>query len=170
MKNMFDRERERTVCFTGHRSLGPDFDARQLAETVGRLMDEGYDTFLDGMAIGFDLAAFETVLEERKKRPDLDVKIVACVPCLTQDVKFGTEDKARYRRLLEVADIRHVLHENYVYGCMDERNRLMVDNAALCVSYLNKCSGGTYYTTRYAISKDVRVIYTGRDGGFSSPD
>lgn len=53
-----------TVAFTGHRTYrGEAGDA--LRRAVVRLYGRGFRTFLSGMAVGFDLAAAEAVLELR---------------------------------------------------------------------------------------------------------
>lgn len=54
---------ERTACvaFTGHRRYRGEADDA-LAQTVEELCRAGFRTFLSGMALGFDLAAAETVL------------------------------------------------------------------------------------------------------------
>ena len=54
-----------SVAFTGHRTYrGAAADA--LRRTVGELYARGFRNFLSGMAVGFDLAAAEAVLELRE--------------------------------------------------------------------------------------------------------
>ena len=66
-------ERETTLCFTGHRpekictpfdEASPFIDGvkHQLQARILAAVDQGYTTFLCGMAMGFDLAAAEAVL------------------------------------------------------------------------------------------------------------
>ena len=63
--------RERTVCFTGHRSEKlPKGDAlerlrQRLSEEIEKAIQDGYDTFLFGGAYGFDLMAAEEVLKKK---------------------------------------------------------------------------------------------------------
>ena len=57
-----------SVAFTGHRTYrGAAADA--LRRTVGELYARGFRNFLSGMAMGFDLAAAEAVLELRERAP-----------------------------------------------------------------------------------------------------
>ena len=66
-----------SVAFTGHRTYrGAAADA--LRRTVGELYARGFRNFLSGMAVGFDLAAAEAVLELRERAPG--VRLVAAVP------------------------------------------------------------------------------------------
>ena len=59
-------DRRTSVAFTGHRTYrGAAADA--LRRTVGELYARGFRTFLSGMAVGFDLAAAEAVLELRER-------------------------------------------------------------------------------------------------------
>ena len=41
---------------------------------------------------------------------------------------------------------------------MHERNRYLVDNSGLCLCYLVKRGGGTYYTVQYAKKQGLPVI------------
>ena len=54
-------------AFTGHRQLGEDFSARKLKKEIKKMMEAGVETFYNGMAMGFDLIAAETVLKWKKK-------------------------------------------------------------------------------------------------------
>lgn len=110
-------------------------------------MEGGVTTFLNGVAVGFDLLAAEYVLELKKKFPN--VKLIACVPCYGQEKKYSTEDKARYIKIIKNADEVVALAEHYFRGCMQNRDRYMVDNAELLICYCRKTTGGTAYTVRY---------------------
>ena len=41
---------------------------------------------------------------------------------------------------------------------MHKRNRHLVDNSSVCVCYLNRESGGTAYTVRYAKEKGLEIV------------
>lgn len=57
-----------TVAFTGHRTYCGEASAA-LAAAIRGLHAHGFRTFLCGMAVGFDLAAAEAVLELRDSLP-----------------------------------------------------------------------------------------------------
>ena len=41
---------------------------------------------------------------------------------------------------------------------MHKRNRHLVNSSSICLCYLNKQSGGTFYTVNYAYRKGLKVI------------
>ena len=57
-----------------------------------------------------------------------------------------------------MSDETRVLAPNYYDGCMQVRNRYMVDRSYICVAYMARLHGGTLSTVRYAISQDVPVV------------
>lgn len=136
-----------TCAFTGHRVLESDFSARALKKEVENLILKGAETFLNGMAMGFDLIAAETVLKLKKKYPF--IKLIACIPCYNQERGFSERDKKRYARILKKADAAELISENYFNGCMQKRDRYMADRADALVAYLKKEKGGTAYTVKY---------------------
>ena len=80
-------------CFTGHRVLKKDFSDEKVSEVIDKLINNGYKTFLVGMAIGFDTEAFKVLLEIKK---DIPLKIIACIPCLNQQARFNLKQKEEY--------------------------------------------------------------------------
>ena len=147
---------ETTCAFTGHRVIRDPIDTAFFERCVQGLIDKGFDTFLCGMAMGFDLLAGETVVRLKKKNPQ--VKLIACVPCPDQDRYFTAEDKERYRVLLAECDEVKMLSDKFYKGCMLRRDRYMVDNSSVVFGYGRNHKGGTYYTITYAQSKKKRVI------------
>lgn len=147
----------KSVCFTGHRIIKKDFNRDDLKKVVEELIEGGYNRFLCGMALGFDMLAFEVVKDIKNEYEG--ISIIACVPCRDQAKRYPRAEKNRYERLLKSADEVIVLKEEYDEYCMKERDRYMVDNSSVCVSYLYKSTGGAYYTTRYAVEKDREIIY-----------
>jgi len=149
-----------TVCFTGHRSIPPEWEReiRDAAENALRtLVMRGYDTFLLGGALGFDTLAQLTAMHLREEFPFL--RIVMAIPCLNQDAQWQEKDRRIYRLLLRTADERIVLRENYTAGCMLERNRFMVEHSSACVACFDgRQRGGTAYTVRCARQQGLTVI------------
>ena len=145
------------VCaFTGHRSLsGTDFDEHLLERVILNLVKNGYTRFLCGMAVGFDMKAAQAVLALKER---YDIELVACLPCTNQSERFSARSKAIYDEILGQCDERIVLGEEYERGCMQRRDRYLVDNCDVLVSFLRKNSGGTYYTVNYARKSNKKVI------------
>ena len=135
-----------TCVFTGHRDLGEDFSKKTLKKQIESLIKEGVNTFLNGMAIGFDLIAAECVLGFVKKYPQ--VKLIACVPCYGQEKYFSETDKKRYVNILKKAHNKVVLSDHYFNGCMQQRDKYMVERADVMIAYCKKTTGGAAYTVK----------------------
>lgn len=150
--------RTQSVCFTGHRTLGrADADALSALDALlESLYAKKYRDFLCGGALGFDLYAAERVVALRDRHPD--VRLISCIPCTEQSVKWQERDKARYQRLLYLSDEVRVLSRFYYEGCMQVRNRYMVDRSSVCVSYMKRMRGGTFSTVSYALSQDLILV------------
>jgi uncharacterized phage-like protein YoqJ len=155
VNNTYFINRAKAVAVSGHRSLASDFNRELLEKTFIILIENGFDTFLVGMAVGFDTECFK-ILE--KIREQKNIKIIACIPCRHQDLNFNFLQKREYRKMLDVADEKILLQEEYDNYCMLKRNKFMVDNCSTLITYLRKTTGGTAYTERYAHQKNVPVI------------
>ena len=153
---MIDIIKEKTVSVTGHRVLRADFDKNKVKEVFLERIRLGYDTFLIGMAVGFDTVCFQILEEIRKLLP---IKIIACIPCLHQDQKFSFTQKREYERMLTSADEKILISKEYTPYCMQKRNMFMVDNSNLLVAYLRESKGGAKNTVEYAKNKNVSIIF-----------
>lgn len=150
--------RTESVCFTGHRFLGKA-DAAGLARLAGLLeilYARGYRDFLCGGAFGFDLYAAEQVVALRNRHPD--ARLISCLPCENQNKYWRTYDQNRFRRLLYLSDEVRVLSPFYYEGCMQVRNRYMVDRSSVCVAYMKRLRGGTNSTVAYAGTQDLILL------------
>ena len=147
------------ICiFTGHRELPastePLYDA--LLRHITALYDDGCTDFVSGGAMGFDLLAAEAVLALRPLYPDM--RLVMILPCLGQERAYSAADKERYRALLDQADmVRYTAHQ-YYRGCMLTRDRVMAEAAHHCICWLTRSTGGTAYTVRQCVLRDVPII------------
>ena len=148
-------DRKKTCAFTGHRNIRPDFDAELLKSVIKRIVGMGFDTFLCGMAIGFDSVCFGILEEIRKEK---DIKIIACIPCLSQSYKYNYRQKREYERMKAAADEAVIISEEYTPYCMQKRNMFMVDNCEILVCYLREDRGGTFNTVKYAEKKGVKIV------------
>ncbi|MBR2645960.1 MAG: DUF1273 family protein [Clostridia bacterium] len=155
-----EEKREIKSCvFTGHRELGEDFSPKKLYEETEKLIKRGVDTFYSGMAMGFDIMAAFAVLFLKKKYPH--VKLVACIPCYGQEKNFPTETQAHYAEILKKADEKVLLSEHYYQGCMQVRDKYMVDNSDVMIAYCKKSKGGAAYTVGYFKKKypDGEIVF-----------
>lgn len=150
--------REKTVCFTGHRKIPlekKDEITRRLKETLIQLINRGYLYFGAGGALGFDTMAEQAVLSLKEEYPQ--IKLILVLPCKSQANAWSTEDKEVYMEIIRKADKVVYTSQEYFRGCMQKRNRHLVDFSSVCVCYLTKDTGGSAYTVRYAISKGLSI-------------
>lgn len=151
--------KSRTCCFSGHRSL-PQCDLEQIAErtkeAIVASIQDGYCFFDAGGALGFDTLAAKAVLELKILYPE--IKLILVLPCKDQSVRWNAADITEYERIKSSADKVVYTSEHYYNGCMQKRNRHLVDNSSLCICYLSSKTGGTAYTVDYAKKNGCRVI------------
>lgn len=150
---------KRSCAFSGHRNL-PKNRLSEIAfllrQEIIRQIEAGVCDFYCGGALGFDTLAALTILDLMPLYPH--IRLILALPCKNQDRGWSTRDKERYRYIKERAHKTIILHEQYVYGCMQERNRYLVDHAQCLIAYLTQLRGGTYYTFNYAKDEDVSVV------------
>ena len=157
-----------TCCFTGHRpqSLPWGFNEQderclkmkeQLKMEIIKAIENGYTTFISGMALGFDMICAEMVLELKKTFPR--IKLIGAIPCKTQDKLWKEKDKQRYRSLLTQLDSIRCIYDDYIGPeCMLERNRFMINNSSLVIALFNGTNGGTKKTLDYAKECGVKTV------------
>ena len=150
--------KERTACFTGHRTI-PFLQRRKIEKSTEEALIEaikqGYRFFGAGGALGFDTLAAQTVLRLKKTYPK--IKLILVLPCLSQTRGWRSEDIAEYERIKAAADKVVYTSQEYTRDCMFKRNRHLVDNSSLCIAYLMENTGGTAYTVDYARFKGLII-------------
>lgn len=153
-----------TCCFTGHRFFsGSDRTLliRDLRRLLPSLAASGVTEFICGGALGFDTLAAQEVLQLKNSFPDVRLSLV--LPCRTQADRWTEAQKAVYDSILERADETECLFDHYVNGCMQIRNRRMVDRADICIAYYTGRPGGTAYTVEYAKTQGVRILFLAQE-------
>ena len=152
-------DRKTACCFTGHRKIPTDAIGgirERLKREIERLYTEnGVAVFYAGGAIGFDALASEAVIERREVHPD--IRLVIVMPHKGWAKRWSAEEKAQHEHIKSSADELICLAEHYYRGCMQRRNRYMVDRSSVCICYLTKDTGGTAYTVRYARKQGLSV-------------
>ena len=150
----------RACCFTGHRRLPePEPVLRQKLEAaLLRLAAAHYEDFYCGGALGFDLLAGEAVLDTAA-RYALPLRLHMVLPCSreAQTRAWPAPQRQRQQRLLDRAATVVTLSPYYYPGCMQARNRYLVDHSSYCLCCLTQASGGTAYTVQYAQKKGLPV-------------
>lgn len=158
------REKRNTCCFTGHRDISAvtyDRLVRGVDPLIKTLIANGYRYFACGGAVGFDTFA-ATYICSLKQR-GFDVKLVLMLPCKDQTAKWSEYSKQVYENLLSRADEVVYVSESYYPGCMQKRNRALVDASSACICYLTSEGGGTKQTVDYAYAQGVPVVNVALD-------
>ncbi len=148
-----------TCSFTGHRNINPK-DVYSIKNkiylNVIYLIKNGVIYFGVGGARGFDTIAAEVILELRKIYPY--IKLILVIPCLDQNKYWSKVDNEKYEKIKKQADKVKVLSYRYYKGCMQDRNRHLIDHSSYLICYKRKNTGGTAYTVNYAKTKNIKVI------------
>ncbi|MCD8040999.1 MAG: SLOG family protein [Clostridia bacterium] len=146
---------DKTCAFTGHRTLEYDFDVKLLDNVILSLAKRGTESFLCGMARGFDLTAGEIVLKYKR---EYNLKLTACIPYEGHGDRMAASDRERYYNILENCDEKIVFSDHFTFPCLHARDRYMVENCDVLVCYLRKEKGGTFYTVNYAKACGKKII------------
>lgn len=129
----------KTCTFTGHRPQHLPFGMNEdderctdlketLKEQIINLIEaEDVTHFITGMALGVDLYAAEIVLDLKACYPNITLE--SAIPCETQAVKWSMAQREHYYDIAAQCDKETMLQSHYSPGCMDKRNRYMVDRS-----------------------------------------
>ena len=146
----------KTCAFTGHRAVEKDFDYKKVETLVEKLINVGFDTFLVGMAVGFDSECFKILVKLRNK---YKIRIVACIPFLGQDKRFSLAQKKDYENMLALADEKVVISKEYSDDVFKKRNQFMVENSYVLIAYLRNDKSGTASTVKIAERLGKKIFY-----------
>ena len=127
-----------------------------LEEVLVDLINRGATVFRAGGAIGFDTVAALKVLELRERYPHIRLELI--LPCRNQTERWEETAVRTYHYILERADSYRYLFDAYFEGCMQERDRRLVEGSDVCVTFCNRSRSGTAYTFALALRSGVEVI------------
>lgn len=147
--------------FTGHRIIPVESRKRitkQVASLCTELINENnVNVFIAGGALGFDTLAAVEILKLKKTYPDVQLHLY--IPCSDQPSKWKDRDIELYNKIKEMADeVKYISPMPYSPGCMQQRNRAMVNDAFYGIAYCTNTSSGTYSTVKYARDKGRNII------------
>ena len=153
-------KRAKRACFTGYRphklhGCSEEQTKAMLRTEIQKVYDDGFRTFITCMAMGVDIWAGELVLELRDTHPD--VHLICALPHEGFEASWDAQWQARYRSLLEQADLYRVISQERHRGVYQVRNEWMVDRSARVIAVYNGDAGGTRNTIAYAAKKNVTV-------------
>ena len=166
----------KTVCFTGHRpdKLG-GFDINnhiaqkiklKLKEAIIKSINDGFDTFISGGALGVDQYAAEIVISLKNDYPH--IKLVIARPFPSQEKIWNQQSKKLFHTICSKADfIVDVSPDPYSAWKMQVRNEYMIKNSSLLIAVYDGSDGGTGNTVKFAIKKNKKIIYINPKDFFS---
>lgn len=145
-----------TCFFTGHRKLPKhriEHIKSLITEKATILIEEnGVEDFIAGGALGFDTLAAECIIDLKKKYPN--IKLHLYLPCFNQNAFWNKEDQYKWHIITSKSDdFKYITKDNYSDGCMQKRNRAMVDDAYYGLAYYILERSGTGAAIRYAEQK-----------------
>ncbi len=164
--------REKTCCFSGYRPHKFPFKFNETEEgfkemesgvlnAILQCCNEGFDTFLCGGAMGFDLLCGELTLLAKGRFPN--IKLICVLPFVDQAEKFPRQWRQRYDNVINNCDEVYYVEEEYIPGCYFDRNEKMVDSAVRVITYHNGRSGGTARTIAYAQLNKLEILNLCKD-------
>lgn len=133
-------------CFTGNRTFKLPWKDNErdkrcirfkeyLKSEIIKLIEDGFNYFLCGMAQGIDTYCAEIILELKRTFPYL---ILECaIPCREQTKNWLQKDIRKYNLILLKADKSTYIFENYNKFCNHARNKYMVNNSELVLAVWN---------------------------------
>lgn len=148
-------------CFTGHRPeklhIHESAVLAGLEHEIRNAIDDGFVTFISGMARGVDIWAAEIVI--RLRDTGAPIHLIAASPYSGFESSWSPEWQHRYRSVLRSADLVRFVSPAYDSGCFQRRNKWMVDHSSRVIAVFNGEAGGTKNTIDYAASIGVPVVY-----------
>ncbi|MCC8165370.1 MAG: DUF1273 domain-containing protein [Planctomycetes bacterium] len=150
---------ETTCCFTGHRPKYFPFGTNEnhpeckriksfIREKCRYLIEAGVTHFISGGALGVDTWAMEEVIGLRETFPRITLECV--IPYAGMIERFPPNDRERFARTLRKLAKFTILKERYYTGCMQDRNKYMVDRSRYVIAVWTGQRSGTGNTIQYA--------------------
>lgn len=127
-----------------------------LEAEIRKAIDDGFVTFISGMARGVDIWAAEIVLRLRDE--GLPIHLISASPFEGFERSWSEDWKRRYNEILNRADIVKFVCKGYSRACFQIRNEWMVDRSARVIAVYNGEPGGTKNTVDYALRQKLEVI------------
>ncbi len=157
---MSNENKKYCCCFTGHRpeklNISTEKIKEKLREAIKDSINQGYRTFISGMALGVDIWAAEIVLDEREK--EKNIRLICALPYDGFEKKWELSEKKIYQDIIKNADEVVYVCNHYSRYCFQIRNAYMVDHSAKIIAVYNGEKGGTENTIKYAMGKNLEIV------------
>ncbi|MCD7771161.1 MAG: DUF1273 domain-containing protein [Oscillospiraceae bacterium] len=152
-------DRAHAACFTGHRPEKIPFHDDEIRmrmlmsmfiQRIYDAIDDGYRTFICGMARGVDIWGGRAIYALKKSRPELNLKMIGISPYRSEFDLLQGVDIYEYGTVRQGCDEMYYLSEDYFQACFHIRNRLMVDHSNRLIGVVSDYKSGTGNTIREA--------------------
>ncbi|MFI3295856.1 MAG: SLOG family protein [Rikenellaceae bacterium] len=131
--------KEKTIAFTGNRILtAPKGHVilnlertirKKLSALLEECYNEGFNIFISGMAVGWDMLCAEEILKFQSQHPE--VRLIAAVPFAGQEAKYSPSDQLRYHNLLgQATTIITISEGGRTNKAYHDRNDFLIANAS----------------------------------------
>lgn len=156
-------QRKHSCCFTGHRPQKlsrTEAEVKQdLEHAIGQAIDDGFVTFITGMAPGVDIWAGQIVLRLRKENPALH--LIAAVPFKGMEYTLSPAWQNAFNDLLSKANIVEYIRPKYSKAVYQIRDKWMVNRSARVIAVYDGAHGGTQDTIEYAKKSGIDCVLAG---------
>lgn len=146
--------------FTGHRIISnadKEILLDKIKNLVSALEEKGVYEFYAGGALGFDYIASKAVIEVKKIKPNICLRLF--LPCYGSEKKWTDIKKFEFNMLKSQSDsIEYVSEDKYYDGCMQKRNMKMAELCGTCIAFCKNDRSGTRKTMDYAKEQGCLVI------------
>lgn len=177
---------EKACCFTGHRNRDLPFEGDRdkqgmkclvssLQLYIEQAIDDGYDTFISGMAEGVDLICAE-IVHNLISRGGMDLKLICAVPYEGQGERELSSPVDKYIYNMLIHDCSKVIYvcKKRERSCYQKRNQFMIDHSKRVIGvFKEKQTGsGTLQTINMAkrANRELKIIYLDRNPVFYVSD
>ncbi len=157
-----NEKKQHRCCFTGHRPEKLSWTEKKvilwLEAEIRQAIEDGFVTFISGMARGVDIWAAEIVL--RLRADGLPIHLICASPFEGFERSWDESWRRRYADVMRNADLVKYICKSYSRACYQIRNEWMVDHSARVIAVYNGQPGGTRNTIDYAKTCGVEIKST----------
>lgn len=154
-----EKKRRYRCCFTGHRpeklSCNEAAIKVKLSHAIDQAIQDGFVTFITGMARGVHIWAAELLLERRAVTPSLH--LICALPYSGFERRWSPQWQTRYQAILQQVDLIKTICPSYSMAAFQQRNEWMVDHSSRLIAIYNGSPGGTRNTIEYAKRKKLEI-------------
>lgn len=140
----------------GH-STPPNLKARIREEAINLIENEDVDTFLVGEKGGYEIDAYDVILDLQKEYPDIQIILVISAMTDLNIMGFRDGPQVIERRGFDDFILPPKCELGYKKLCIVYRNRYIIENTNFIIAY-NKRKGRAYEFCKSAKAKGVKVI------------